>query len=217
MTVETMITRLTEFVDDVLDDEVALSFLNLAKTEVEDTVDWNVLRKSQSYSVSRGYSYTSALGTLPTDFSLDLTVIESAGFTEYQKVDFQDLYMQQIMSYGYFIDLANNNIHLTGENHSAKTIVLRYKALTAEFELANIATDTWVFPAQDHIILPLKAAQLYYAADGGEKSRSWDDRWRVYYTEKMRAMQTRDARLSTRNRAGRYAGYGNPKGISFSI
>lgn len=212
MTGAQIITKFREMVDDQLEEDFEYQLLNDAKDEVEAETTWEQLKKETSYSVSSGYSYTSALGTLPTRFALPVRMTEDSAYTEYDAVSFDDRYAKANHPYGYFIDLAGGNIHLTGENHNAKTMYFYYTDYSADLT----SSDTWVFPARFHSIIPLKMAELYYAADAGEKSRAWDDRWSAQYERKLAQMLEWNDQIKTRNRGPRrrYA-FQNPKGVNF--
>ena len=96
----------------------------------------------------------------------------------------------------FFIDLPNDNFYLAGSNHAAKTIHLFYTDYSADLT----TSDTWDFPARFHAIIPYKMAEIYYAADAGEKGRAWDDRWSNQYERILGRMNLWNDSLKTRNR-----------------
>jgi hypothetical protein len=204
-----IITKFENMVDDTLDSEFAYQLLNDAKDEVESMQDWEVLKKETTYSVTGSYSYTSALGSLPTRFNLPLKMVESSSNIDYHKVNFEDLFAKTNDAFGYFIDYAEDNIHLCGENHGAKTMYLYYTTYSADLEAAS----EWVFPSRFHSIIPLKMAELYYAADSGEHSRSWDEKWAVQFERQLNRMRTWDNRLKSKTKRPRSYGV-NPKGVN---
>ena len=179
---------------DVIDADYALNILNDAKDEVEASHPWLQLTKEQSYSVSSGYTYASALGTLPTRFAVDIRMTEGDGNFDYHKIRFDDRQAKVHDSTGYFIDLNGGNIHLGG-SHDAKTMYLYYTEYSADLT----SSDTWGFPSRFHSILPLKMAELYYLSDAGEKSRSWNQEWAVQFERKMAQMVQWDEQLKLRN------------------
>jgi hypothetical protein len=207
-----IITKFQNMVDDVLDTDFAYQLLNDAKDEVEAMQDWEQLKNEQAYSVSSGYSFTSALGALPTRFSLDVVMNENGSYVDYEKVSFEDRYGKANHPLGYFIDLSGGNIHLTGSNHSAKTMYLCYTKYSADIT----SSTSWAFPSRFHGILALKMAELYFAADAGERGRSWDDKWAIQFERELGRMTLWDDMLKTRNRTPlRKTTYNNPKSVGF--
>lgn len=196
MTGAQIITKFTNMIDDVIDSDFAYQLLNDAKDEVEAMQVWEQLKKEQSYSVSAGYSFSTSLGSLPTRFAMDVRMVEDNSNIEYEKVAFDDRIQKENNPLGYFIDLAAGNIHLTGENHSSKTMYFYYTDYSADITSA----DTWVFPARFHSILPLKMAELYYFADSGELSRSWDQKWAIQFERELARMYAWNDSLKVRNR-----------------
>lgn len=204
-----LITKFNNMVDDVLDQDFALQLLNDAKDEVEGTQIWLQLLKEQAYSVSGGYSFGAAIGTLPTRFANDLRLVEDNANIEYEKVAFDDRVQKENNPLGYFIDLNAGNLHLTGQNHSAKTVYLYYTQYSADLT----TSDSWAFPARFHSILPLKMAELYYAANAGEKARSWDDRWSAQFERELGRMMVWNDSLKLRNRSPRRNPSYSPKSV----
>lgn len=192
----TAVTKFRELVDDQLDSTLEYQLLNDAKNEVEAMREWEQLKFETSYSVSSGYSYTSSLGALPTRFAMPCRMVEDTSYVDYSKYDFEDRYSRANAPYGYFIDLAGGNLHLTGQNHSAKTMYFIHTRYSADIESGT----SWAFPERFHSILPLKMAELYYAADAGEKSRSWDDRWAIQFERELNRMYAWDDRLKLATR-----------------
>lgn len=198
-------------VDDVLDEDFEYQLLNDAKDEVEGMLAWEQLKKEQSYTVTAGYSFTSALSALPTRFALPVRMTEDSSYVEYDAVSFDDRYAKANHPYGYFIDLAGGNLYLSGSNHSAKTMYFYYTDYSADLTSA----DTWVFPSRFHNIIALKMSELYYAADAGEKGRSWDDRWAAQYERAINRMMLWNDELKSRNRSAKHRyGFNNPKGVN---
>ena len=196
MTGAQIVTKFENMVDDVLDTDFVYQLLNDAKDEIESSQIWLQLLKETSYVVASGYSFTSALGALPTRFALDVRVIEDNSNVEYEKVGFDDRVQKENNPLGYFIDLANGNFYLTGSNHAAATLYLYYTDYSADITSAT----SWVFPSRFHFIIPLKMAELYYAADAGEKGRAWDDRWSAQYERILGRMMSWNDSLKVRNR-----------------
>jgi len=207
----TIITKFENMVQDTIDSDFAYQLLNDAKDEVESSLEWEQLKKETSYSVSSGYSFTSTIGTLPTRFAMPVRMVEDTSYVDYAKVDFDDRYARANHPLGYFIDLAGGNIYLSGSNHNAKTMYFYYTEYSADITSGS----EWSFPSRFHSILPLKMAELYYASDAGEKSRSWDDRWSAQYERELNRMMSWNDKLKMVNRSPRRrADYNNPKGVN---
>jgi len=196
MTRAEIITKFRNYVEDSLDEDLEIQLVNDAMNEIEDTRLWEKLKKETTYNVSAG-TFSTAIGTLPTRFARDVRVVESDGNYDYVKVAFDDLISKKNEPFGYFIDLNAGNLHLAGENYSAKTIYFYYTEYSADL---SSDSSEWQFPARFHNAIPLKMAELYYAVDAGEKARSWDDRWSLYYQRVIAQMEAWDDSLKAKNR-----------------
>jgi len=211
MTGAQIITKFRNMVDDTLDADYEYQLLNDAKDEIEAWEVWEMLKKSQAYSVAGGYSYTSALGALPTRFALDLSMVEGTSNLPYEKVSFEDHVNKVNLGNGYFIDLNASNIYLSGSNHASKTMTFYYTEYSADIT----SSTSWIFPSRFHNLLPLKMAQIYYAADAGEKNRAWDDRWMAYFNDLLGKTLTWNDSIKTRNKRSRSTvKWENPKGVN---
>jgi len=206
-----LITKFQNSVDDSLDSDYMYQLLNDAKDEVEAMNAWEQLKKSTTYSVASGYSYTSALGALPTRFIQDIRMVEDDSDLDYYKVPLDDRSAQRYDTLGYFLDLANGNVHLTGENHQAKTMYLYYIGGSADLT----ASDEWAFPARFHSILVYKMAEIYYSADAGEKGRAWDDRWSAQFERELNRMYAWNDSLKMRNRPRVMRAGVTPKNVGY--
>jgi hypothetical protein len=196
MTGSEIITRFENMVGDSLDSDYMYQLMNDAKDEVEGYTAWEQLKKETSYSVSAGYSFTSSLGSLPTRFAIPVKMVEDASFTPYDKIDFEDRASRALRAYGYFIDLANSTIYLSGVNHSAKTMYFYYTSYSPDIT----PSTSWAFPDRFHSIIPLKMAEIYYLSDAGERGRSWDDKWAVQYERALAGMVAWNDKLKLANR-----------------
>ncbi len=194
-----LITKLQNIVDDVLDETLALQLLNDAKDELESMHIWEQLKKETTYAITAGSSYATAAGALPTRFALDVRMVESTGTPDYHKIAFDDLQAKKNNAFGYFIDLNAGNIHLAGTSQSAKTVHFYY----TEYSTDITTSTSWSFPGRFHYLLPIKAAELYYMADAGERSRSWDDKWAQQFERGVRLMEVWNDSIKLRNKGGR--------------
>jgi hypothetical protein len=183
-------------VDDQLDSDLELQMLNDAKDEIEGLRPWEILKKSVSLASG---------GTLPTDFASDVSVYDASNI-EYKKVGQSNAYEIANMVNGYYLDLNDNKLYLTGNNSA--TVTLYYQASSVD-----LTTGSWVFPTRFHNLIPVLMAKGYYAVDAGEKSRAWDDRWEREAEKILSNLFLWDDRLKSNNYASkRY--YDNPKGVN---
>ncbi len=199
MTGAAIITKFENMVEDSLDSDFMYQLLNDAKDEVESLGEWEVLKREATYVVAAGTSYQTAIGTLPAKFALPIRMTESSSFVDYDKVDFEDRYAKVNRPFGYFIDLFNNNIFLSGTNSNAKTMYFYHTVTTADLTSAT----SWIFPDRFHSIIPLKMAEIFYSADAGEKARAWNREWRIEFDDKLARMQTWNDALQNANRRPR--------------
>lgn len=207
MTGTQLVAKLTSMVDDEMDADYALQVINDAKDEIEGMAVWEQLKRRQSYSVSQGASYASPIGDLPTRFALPVRMAEGGSVTEYDKFDFEDQYARENAAFGYFIDLAGNDLYLTGTGHAAKTMYFFYTEYSADLTTST----SWAFPDRFHSLLAYKAAEIYYASDAGERARAWDDRWSAQFERGLNRMTAWNDKLKLANRASRNTAYRSPK------
>lgn len=187
-------TKFQNMVDDQLDGDFMYQLLNDAKDDVESDRVWEVLKyldSSQTATVGDTISTTHAL---PTRFSLPIKLIVGQDYDPYTLINFEDQRDLRDTSRAYIIDSANSTYALTGVVGATGTIYFFHTKYSPDIT----ANTSWVFPSRFHSILPLKMAQMYYAADAGEKSRAWDDRWKMYYDQAMSQMAQWDAQLKMR-------------------
>lgn len=198
MTTDEMITKFRNMVDDRLDEDFEFQLLNDAVSEIETMVVWEILKKKTST--------TSLTTSLPTRF-LDIIKITQINSTvEYSKIlmEEQDLYTSSNLVY--YLDVANNNLVFL----STPTTTVNIFYTQSSEELGS--GDTWGFPVFMHKAVPIKMAELYYFADAGERSRSWDDKWTIQYDRALARGLVWNDRLKTVSRKPQIH-YANPKGV----
>lgn len=195
MTGTQVLTKFHNMIDDQLDSDFELQLLNDAKDEIESMKDWEMLKASTTYSIASGYSYTSSAGSLPTRFIMDSLVTEGNGL-DYTKIRFEDLNARQHNVRGYWLDMANSALYISGSNHAAKTVYLFYTAGSADIT----TTTSWAFPSRFHKALALKMAEMYYLSDATEKGRAYNQEWAQQFAGEMRFMEIWDDRLKLKNR-----------------
>lgn len=188
MTASQMVTKFINMVDDELDTDFTYQLLNDAKNEVESMRVWEVLKGSTTFN---------AISTaLPTRFQNILKVIDS-NLTEYLHIPIEQKLEYSQQNNVYYLDYAANTLYLLQSPNA--TVSIFYTFYSADLT----ADDTWSFPSWCHAIIPYKMAEIYYAADAGEKARSWDDRWTAQYQRMLSRMETWDDKLKVKGRSQR--------------
>lgn len=183
MTGSDLIEQFETLIDDTLDSVTAYQLLNDAKNDIENERDWEYLKQWDTLTFSSGYTYS-----LPTDFNRALKIV--VGDTELiHQVNIEDKKSIEGIDNAFYIDIANNTI--TFGSTPSETPEICYIKTTDD-----ITDDTSPeMPSVFHSVLPYKMAQIWYSIDAGEKSRAWDDRWELYYSNKLGAMRLWDSKL----------------------
>jgi hypothetical protein len=195
-----LIQKFETMVDDELDQDFELQLLNDAKNAIESDYTWEILKKKDLSQTATKGDTSAVTHNLPTDMAFPLKLQMLTDRTPYNLVAFEDQYMYQDTTRNWFMDLLNGKYAFTGTIGLTDTIVFMYQAFTADLAIGG----TWSFPSRFHDILPYKMAQLYYAVDAGEKGRSWDDRWTLYYNYRLQQMQLWDAKLKEQAKTQAY-------------
>lgn len=208
MTGQEILTKFENMVDDSIDQEYALQLLNDAREEVESMHDWEMLKTQYSFATTAGGTVDTNY-TLPSDFSFPISLYDDGRIT-YDLIPYEDRRKYIDQSYTYVIDYKNNNLQITQTIGESKTMYLFYIAFSSDIAVLT----SWSFPDRFHSILAYKMAEIYYAKDGGEKSRAWDDRWSNQYERMLERMQNWDTKIKIRaRRAGTKSIY-SPKAIN---
>lgn len=211
MTASQMITKFRVMVDDRLDSTYELQLVNDAINEIEAMRDWEILKKTYNFTVNSGDTFET-LYTLPVRFMSPLALFLDTSYIPYQQVSMEDTRMLKDATYAFVINYADNALQILGGQSQTQQAYLIYTQGTEELD----DSDTWVFPVRFHQIVPYKMAQIYYATNGGEKARSWDDRWKLYYDQTLNQMLTWDSNMKLRARKGATRfGVWNPRAINF--
>jgi hypothetical protein len=185
-----IIDKSHNFISDELDADFELQLANDAMHEIEEEVQPEGLKKvSTSASTAVGQTYTTAIA-LPSDFFMPRNNIY-VGTQPYTQVPFERAVEFRDVPNRFYIDHANNEYHLTSTQASVQTISFPYIYATPDI---TVSTSP-VWPTRFHALIPLKMAQIYYAIDQGEKARAWDDRWGVYFQQRLARFKDYDASL----------------------
>ena len=179
-----LVTLLEGFVDDTVNESLAIALFNSIKENIETERTWNYLMKSVDYTVTANTAFQD---DLPTDFSAVVKVVDENGAELL-------LTSKDMQAYGgsdkYYI--WDDDIFLNFNYGKDTTITLYYKKASD-----IITTDTDVdFPSRWINILAYYGSAQYFALDAGEKSMSWDDRWYKIADDLKKAMIRWDNNLS---------------------
>jgi hypothetical protein len=184
MTTQQIIDFFENLVDDTLDADFAVDLANNAKDKIEGERPWAMVKRLDS-----SQSASSAAKTLPTGYLGTIEMRISGASNPLIQVPFekQDLYTGG----GYwYLDMANSQFYLTGSNLSG-TIKHFYKKQTDDLTLSTSP----IWPAKFHKLIAFEMAELFFAIDQGDRSRSWDDKWSVQRELLRRAMIDWDVAL----------------------
>lgn len=185
-----ILDKFHNYIGDELDSDFELQLANDAMHEIEEDVKPEGLKKTNtSASTAVGQTYTTAIA-LPTDFLMPSNEIY-VGTDRYTQVPFERAVEFRDVPNRFYIDHANASYHLTGTQNSAQTISFPYFYATPDL---TISTSP-VWPSRFQSLIPLKMAQLYFAIDQSEKARAWDDRWGVYFQQRLARFKDYDASL----------------------
>lgn len=194
MTGDEVIEKFHNYVDDELDPDLELQLVNDAKDEIEAERVWEMLKALDSTQTVTAGQTQSTTRALPTRFALPIALYVGDDYEPYTLINFEDQLHHRSNGRAYFIDMANNTYALTGTVGKTATINFFHTKYSAD--ITN--NTSWTFPERFHGLLPIKMAKLYYAIDGGEKSRAWDDRWDAEYATKYNTLMLWDAQLKMR-------------------
>jgi hypothetical protein len=185
-----IITKYENFTGDSLDADFTLQLVNDVMHEIEEEVKPEGLKKMDtSASTVSGQTYTTGI-SLPSDFFIPVTVIY-VGTTPYTQVPFEHSVLFRDTPNRFYIDHANAQYRLTGRQNSIQSISFPYYYATPDID----ANSSPVWPERFHSLIPLKMAMMYFAIDGGEKPRSWDDRYEAFYERRLNRFKDYDAAL----------------------
>ena len=151
------------FVESLIDDEIEetlfLTLLNVAKDNIEEELEWEVLKSwDRSLAWNPGDTYLT-VKTLPSDFRSMFGdgVIYLGEDNPYFPVPFKDLYRYRNFSNKYAIDHLNNKLYILGSEAVQYTINLPYLKNTPELTLST----EWLFPSRFHKLLAFRVAGYY--------------------------------------------------------
>ena len=191
MTGQQIITKYQAMVpDDDLDPDYLLQLVNDCMHDIEDEVSPEGLKAIDTTQTTFVGQTSATAIPLPTNFYMPLQTIY-VGTQPYTGTPLESNTAYGTTSNNFYIDHANASYHLTGTVNTAQLITFPYIYATPDITL----TTSPAWPTRFHSLIPLKMAQMYYAADAGDKSRAWDDRWGSYYQKRLDRFIDYDAAL----------------------
>jgi len=212
MTGQQILDKFENYTGDSLDPDFTLQLANDAMHEIEEDVRPEGLKKvDTSRSTAVDQTYTTAI-PLPTDFFLPAKFIY-VGTERYYQVPLERALEYRDSNGFYYVDTANGEYHLCGRQTSVQTITFPYFYATADLTL----NTSPVWPTQFHSLIPLRMAEMYFAIDGGERGRSWDDKYARLYQQRLNRFRDYDAKLKLAGMGNSSAMYGDEGEIANSI
>ena len=199
MTADSIIFQFEVLVQDSLDITTELFLLNAAKQSIESKRTWALLAAlDTTQSVASSDTFQTPK-TLPSDFFLPSPrgIYVGTDLNPYTQVPFEAQIDFQSITYAYFIDFFNKVYYLCGAQSQSGTIKFFYRRQSPSLALAAQVGNPWIFPTTFHPILVYEMAKKYFAADQGDKSKAWDDRWDSYMREVLEDMVAWDDQLQT--------------------
>lgn len=174
-----------------IDTDFYYQLLNIAKTKLEEQRLWQYLKKSTNPGVASSSAVD--LGALG-DFAEDYKVMVGTN-NEYLPIPFEEKYAFAQSSGRYYIDWANEQLYLLGNNIPSSQLYIFYKRFTPD-----IAADTSpVFPDRFHPLLAYYVAAYYQAGvDSDDIFARMAPENRLAALELERAMKTWDSNIAMR-------------------
>lgn len=146
-------------IDDTIEETLFYSLLNVARDEIEDMLEWEILKTwDRNLAWNPGDSYLSSKN-LPSNFRSMFGdgIIFLGEDNPYYPVPYKDIYKYRNSSNKYSIDYSANKLYIIGSENTNYIINLPYLITTSE-----IASGTsWSFPARYHKLLGFRVAAYY--------------------------------------------------------
>ena len=185
LTGATAIAAFEAMVEDSMDTDLAYQLMNDAKDEIEAERDWLILQTFQNLAA------TTAARNLPDDYVR--TVSMYVGTQPYMQIPFHQKHLFASAALRWYLDMKNDQYYLLGSSLNG-TINHCYIYKTPDIE----PSTSPVWPSQFHMLLPFKMAEIFYAVDGGDRIRAWDDKWTLKAASIRRRMIDWDVNLQKR-------------------
>lgn len=217
MTNNELITQFESFIDDSPDETLTLQLLNMAKDKLEAELKLEITKKLNTALTSTvGGTYLTAYSLASIDY-VELFDYIYVGTTQRRRIPLEHRMLYKDDGTKFYVDLANNNLYLTGTVQTAETITVPYIYNTTAITASD--TTALVWPSRFHMLCPIQAARMWPAIEGGDKSRAWDDRWTNFYNELRTAFVDWDAKqkLSAIGGSTPYGDSGSEDNLAYGI
>lgn len=199
LSADTILVTFEGLAQDSMDQTTELFLLNEVKDTIEAEREWAILTGLDlSQSTSSNDTFQTP-HTLPADFGMPSPrgIYVEGDLIPYRQVPYEGQIDFQAITYAYFIDFYNSNYYLCGTPGRSAAIQFFYRRISATLALVANGGSPWIFPARFHPILVYEMLIKYFAADQGDKSRAWDDRWGQYAQRIREAMYSWDDQLQS--------------------
>lgn len=197
MTDQEIISQFEELVDDTLSANLEIQLANNAKNKLERELKLEICKAlDTSNTAAAGQTYTTA-ATLPSAFRGLATDRIYIGTTPCFQVPFDRSVEFRDSGGRFYIDAANNTLHLCGTQGSNQTITIPYLKKTTDITAASVeaGTTTVTWPVEFHSLIPFEMVKLFDQIERGDKNYSWRAEWDVEYLMLKRAFIDWDADL----------------------
>lgn len=184
-----MLELLGEIVDDGVDETVGLLLLNTAKDNIETEQRLEILKRCDESNVHNSGDTYRTPHALPEGFVEDLALYVGDDPAPYSKIFFEQREQYKGVARYWYIDQGSGQFYICGS--ASGTVRLFYKGTTDDIETDT--APTW--PAQFHKLIVIRAAELFYPSDAGERIKSWDDKWKQVADRLENALILWDAQL----------------------
>lgn len=200
LTADQILAQFEELAQDSLDQTTELFLLNEAKDTIEQERSWALLHGLDTSQTANSGDTFQTMKTLPADFAMPSPrgiYIGTSPRTPYRQVPFEAQIDFQSITYAYYIDYYNSKYALCGSTSNPGTIQFFYSRFSPVLALTASGGLPWIFPARFHPLLIYEMLVKYFAADQGDKSRAWDDRWTAYAARIRENMYSWDDQLQS--------------------
>jgi hypothetical protein len=181
--------------DDGINDELFLGYLNTAKDVIEDGRDWEFLK-----ALDTTHTAGSGSKALPTAFRKDRKVLVGTGFQEYFPVPYEQQHAYRNTSRRYYVDYTANTFELLGNIGATGSIYLYYIKSTPELTL----TTSPVWPERFHKLLAyMVAAYVMGGVDADDIFARMSPENKLVGMQLLNAMTLWDTNIKVRSQNNR--------------
>lgn len=175
MTGNEILTAFDEFTSADLDEAVALSLANQARSDIELEMRLACSKRLDiSKTVQAGQTYL-------TPYALASDILVPAGQTIYlgtepcTGIPFEQRELYKDTTGHFYVDLYGGNFHLTGMPTAGAQITFPY--ITKGTDIAADDNTVLKWPNHTHILVPMRMAQIWLAIDQEEQLNTFNAQW----------------------------------------